>query len=159
MAFKGKREPGAEYFDDVIDRSGVGGMGQAGVLGGIGLDDYDGVQEKVQQDGVEITINCRFCNSKRGIVLEWPELFQVGMNGPGFPPLLPQGWQFSQNNGTAVFIHRCPGCSQPQGLAVHMTPDEARRHIESAVAAGLVAPQQVAAWRQQIAQLRQQYQR
>lgn len=154
---KGKRVQGAEYFDDIVERGGVGGVGNAGILQSAGLDDYDGVSEKVQPDGVAIEINCRFCNSKRGIVLEWPELYQVGSNVPGAPPLLPPGWRFSQNNGTAAFIHQCPACSQREGLAIHMTPEEARRHVTSAVEAGIISKPAVQAWGQQVARLRGQY--
>lgn len=154
---KGKRIQGAEYFEDVIDSGGVGGLGNAGILQGMGLDDYDSIREKVQADGLNVEINCRFCNGKRGIVLEWPELYQIGSNAPGAPVLVPRGWQFSPNNGTALFLHRCPACSQQQGLTIHITPDEARRHVSSAVAAGLIPPSQLNQWKAQVAQLRSQF--
>ncbi len=153
----GKRIEGGEYFDDVLERGGVGGMGHAGILQSAGLDDYDNVAESIQQDGLAVKINCRRCGSSRGITLEWPELYQVGSNVPGTAPLLPKGWQFSRNNGTAVFMHPCPSCSNPNGLAIHLTPEEARRHVTSAVDAGLVSKPAVQAWGQAVARLRSQY--
>lgn len=155
--YKGKRVQDGEYFDDIIQNGGVGGRGNAGILASAGLDDYDSVSESVQQDGILIELNCRYCNSKRGIVLEWPEIYQVGANMPGMPPLMPQGWRYSPNNGTAVFIHRCPSCSHPEGLAIHMTPDEGRRHVTSAVDAGIIPKQAIAAWGQHVAKLRGQF--
>lgn len=155
--YKGKRIADAEYFDDVITRGGVGGTGNAGVLSGMGLDDFDNIQESVQTDGVKVEMNCRFCNSKRGVVLEWPELYQVGSNGPNLPVLLPKGWQYSQNNGTTVFIHACPSCGKREGIAIHMTPDEARRHVQSGAEAGLIHPQQLQKWKMAVQQFRQQY--
>jgi hypothetical protein len=128
-------------------------MGNAGILNSAGLDDYDSVREKIQADGVEVSVNCRMCNSKRGIVLEWPELYQIGANNPALPPLIPPGWRFSQNNGSAVFITTCPACGKP-GLAIHVTPDEARRKVESAVNAGLIPPHAIQQWRAHVARVR-----
>ena len=154
---KGKRIADAEYFDDIISTGGVGGTGNAGILQSMGLDDYDSVREEVETEGLRVEINCRFCNSKRGIVLEWVELYQVGSNGPNLPLLVPQGWQFSINNGTAVFIHRCPSCGEGQGLAIHMTPDEARRHVEAAAQANLITPQVLQQWKAQVAAFRSRH--
>lgn len=152
----GKRIQGSEYFDDILESGGIGGTGNAGILNSAGLDDYDSIQEKVIPNGVEVSVNCRLCNSKRGIVMEWPELYQIGSNNPQMPPLIPPGWQFSPNNGSAVFVAACPACGQA-GLAVHVTPDEARRKVESAVNAGLIPPQAVQQWRAQVARARGQY--
>ncbi len=152
----GKKIPGAEYFDDVIDSGGIGGNGNAGILNSAGLDDYDAVRETVQEDGVEVSINCRLCNSKRGVVLEWAELYQIGSNTPQLPPLIPPGWHFSQNNGTAAFVHPCPACGQ-KGLTIHVTPDEARNKIQAAVNANLITPQTVQQWRQSVHRIRGQH--
>jgi hypothetical protein len=154
----GKRIADAEYFDDVLESGGIGGTGNAGILNSAGLDDYDSVKERTLPDGIEVSVNCRMCNSKRGIVLEWPELYQIGSNNPGLPPLIPPGWRFSPNNGSALFVTGCPVCGR-NGLAIHITPDEARRKVESAVAAGLVAPQAIQQWRANVARIRGQYPR
>jgi hypothetical protein len=156
MNYKGKRIGDAEYFDDILSSGGVGGLGNAGILGGMGLDDYDSVRERVEAEGLFVQLNCRFCNRERAITVEWPELYQIGSNAPGLPVLMPQGWRFSPNNGTAFLAHGCPACGQP-GLTLHMTPDEARRHVENAVQATLIPPQAIASWRQHIAALRSQF--
>lgn len=152
----GKRIQDAEYFDDILGTGGVGGTGNAGILDSAGLDDYDNVREKVQEDGVLVSCNCRMCNSKRGIVLEWPELYQIGSNQHGMPPLIPPGWQFSSNNGSVAFIHSCPACGK-KGITIHVTPDEARRKIESAVQANIITPQLVSQWRAQVQRIRGQH--
>jgi hypothetical protein len=154
--YKGKRIGDAEYFDDILNNGGVGGLGNAGILGGMGLDDYDSVREKIEVDGLLVQINCRFCNRERAITVEWPEMYQIGSNAPGLPVLMPRGWQFSPNNGTAFLAQRCPACGQP-GLTLHMTPDEARRHVEHAVHATIIPPQAIASWRQHIEALRSQF--
>lgn len=152
---KGKRIDGAEYFDDVLESGGVGGRGNSGILDSAGLDDYDSVRERILPEGVEVSVNCRLCNSKRGVLFEWPELYQIGSNGPSQPPLIPPGWQFSRNNGTVVFVAGCPACGQP-GVALHVTPDEARRKVESAMNAGLLTPAVVQRWREAVARMRGQ---
>lgn len=136
MTYKGKRIEEAEYFEDVLNGA------DHGILKGAGLADYDSIKETIEKEGVHVVLNCRLCNSKRGIILEWPELYWVGSNGPGMPLLLPQGWALSQNNGTAVLQAQCPRCGKP-GLAVHVTPEEARRNIQSAVNSGLLEPRQL----------------
>jgi len=158
MQHRGSRIAGGEYFDDVISNTGIGGVGSdAGILQSKGLDDYDGVTEHVQPDGVVVEMNCRRCNRKQGLVLEWPEIFVVGSNTPQLPPLAPRGWVYSQNNGAIALIHRCPGCGSPEGLAIHVTPGEARGYLKSAVESGIVSQDQIQLWGQGVARMRGQY--
>jgi hypothetical protein len=133
MVYKGKRLEDGEYFDDVVDH------GSAGILAGAGLADYDSLKESMEQDGLKVELNCRLCNAKRGIILEWPELYWIASNAPGLPVLLPRGWALSPNNGTMFLQAQCSKCGQP-GLAVHVTPEEARRNVKNAVDSGLVSP-------------------
>lgn len=127
-------------FEDV--RSGEAGIAEGGILDSAGLRDYDDVQTAVVKGGVKATLNCRFCNRKRGIELEWPELIWLGENQPGQMPILPQHWQYSPQNATAYVTLPCPSCGRP-GFSVHMTPDEARTHVSAGLKSGLVPPQMV----------------
>lgn len=126
-----------DTFEDV--RSGEAGINEGGILDSAGLRDYDDIQTAVVKDGVRATLNCRFCNKKRGIEIEWPELIFVGENKPGHVPLLPPNWQYSQQNATAYTTMECPACGRP-GFSVHVTPDEARTHVQAGLKSGLISP-------------------
>jgi hypothetical protein len=155
---KGPRVAGGEYFDDVVLNTGIGGLGSdAGILHGRGLDDYDGLTEQVLPEGVQVEMNCRRCNRKQGIVLEWPEIFIVASNTPQLPPIAPRGWMYSPNNGTVALIQRCPGCGAQEGLALHVSPQEARTYLKSASEAGIVTKEQLHVWGQGVAGLRAQH--
>jgi phage FluMu protein Com len=132
MTYRGRRENGVDYFDDIL------GQDDAGALEGLGRADFDRLREKYDQTGLQVNVNCRFCNKGHLLTVEWPELYVIGLNRPGRPPALPQNWQYSQNNGSAFLQLRCSRCHNP-GIAVHVTPDEARRHIKKAVDSGLVS--------------------
>lgn len=143
-----------DAFDDVL--SGEAGVQEGGgILDSQGLRDYEGIETRLEgpspphhQGGVAVTLNCRHCNKKRKVILEWPEIIVVADNGPGKRPLLPQGWKFSQNNLDAYVMLPCPSCGQP-GFAIHMTPEEAQQHVRSGVNSGLLNPQAVQQLQQQ----------
>lgn len=138
-------------YDDFADfLEGDGALREGGgILDSHGLRDYEGIETAVIPEGAGVILNCRSCNKKRRVVVEWPELVVLAENGPGARPLLPQGWVFSQNNLDAYVQLRCGGCGQP-GFAVHMTPQEAQQHVKSGLAAGLIQPQLVQGIQQKI---------
>lgn len=142
----GARIHGADYFDDM---TGVGG-----ILESKGLDDYEGLKEEVKPEGIEVKLNCWGCNRPREVVIEWPEVILVAENKQGAPPVLPPGWKYSANNHTAYIAFNCRGCGQHEGIAVHMTPQEAQEHVKRGLGAGFVNPQQIQAIRQKMAPYR-----
>lgn len=144
--FRGKREQGVDYFDDVLSETG-------GIHEGGGLEDFEGVKEKLVTDGLQLQMKCRLCGKAHNVVLEWEELFVVGSNAVGQPPLLPQNWQYSTNNQDAYTQIQCSRCHNP-GLAPHVTPEEARKIVNQGVSRGLVNPQAVNAWKQRVAMAR-----
>lgn len=137
-----------DQFDDFLQGNGALREG-GGILDSPGLHDYEGIQTKVEADGLHVILNCRFCNKKRQVVLEWPELVILGENSQGGAPILPRGWVFSENNGTAFVKLPCPNCGNA-GFAVHMTPEEAREKVGNALKAGLVSQAQVVQLQQQV---------
>jgi len=145
--FKGSRDAGVDYFDDVLTKDA------GGVFEGLGLDDYEGVRETVNADGLKISMNCRKCNKPREVTLDWQELFLVGSNGPGFALLKPDGWEYSQNNGKLYPASVRCNCGEP--LCPQITPDEARERVNQAVQQGLVARGALQQWGQQVALYRQ----
>jgi hypothetical protein len=147
--YKGAREAGVDYFDDYL-----GDNEEAGVLTGGGIKDYDRLREKLGTEGVEIEMNCRLCGKRANVTLEWFELFVVGTNGANQPLLLPRGWQYSENNGTVYCAIRCGRC--PEGYcAPQVTPDEARKYVNTAVSRGMVNPGLVQQWKQAVDMARQ----
>ena len=125
-------------FEDV--RSGEAGVSEGGILDSAGLRDYDGIQTAVVKDGAGSTLNCRFCNKKRRVDVEWGELVVLAENVPNQPPVLPPNWQYSQANATAYTTLQCPSCGKP-GFSIHMTPQEAQSHVRAGLSANLVNPQ------------------
>lgn len=144
--FRGKREAGVDYFDDVLGEVG-------GIHEGIGLDDFEGVREKLVPEGLELFMKCKLCGKDHRVILEWEELFVVGSNTPGLPPILPPGWQYSSVNQDAYNAMSCGKCRGP-GVAPHVTPEEARRLVNQGVSRGLVSPQALQMWKQRVAQAR-----
>jgi hypothetical protein len=133
MVWRGQREQGIDYFDDIL------GSAEAGIHSGAGLADFDAVREKYSSEGLAVTVNCRFCNKGHQITMEWPELYIVGLNRPGRPVALPAKWKYSNNNRSAYLELDCTRCHNP-GLALHVTPDEARRHVQTGLDSGNLAP-------------------
>lgn len=149
--FKGSRDPGVDYFDDVLRKD------DAGVFGGLGIEDYDGLKEEISPEGLKIRMNCRSCGKEHDVTLEWQELYIAGTNGlPGASLLLPNGWQYSQNNGKLYPANiKCSKC--PDGfLCPQITPDEARARVNDALSQNLIDPNLLAQWKQQVTMYRQQ---
>ncbi len=146
---KGARVNGADYFDDIAQRE------DAGVFGGLGVEDYEGVKESIDESGLVIRMNCRSCGKQHDVTLEWKELFMVGSNGPGLSPLMPPGWQYSDNNGKLYPANiPCSKCSNL--LCPQVTPDEARDRVNDAVSRGMVPIQALAGWKHQVDMYRSQ---
>lgn len=137
-----------DTFTDVFsDDSG-------GSLESPGLRDYDNVQQTIEPDGLKVAISCRLCGRKHELTLEWHELYVIGSNKPGTVPIMPRDFRRSEQ-GTAYTQYNCTKCANP-GITVHITPDEAARHINTAVQSGFVSPQQAQTWGQQVMQARGQ---
>lgn len=144
---------GGEYLDDLLD---VDETAEGGILDSAGLRDYDRVKSSVKRDGLEVRMNCRHCNNTRDVTITWPELMHVGGNKQGAPPSLPLNWRYSPNNHTAYEPITCPKCGTQAGFAVHLTPEEARRHVTHGINAGYVSQQQASQVHQQVAALQAQ---
>lgn len=144
--FRGKREAGVDYFDDVLGEVG-------GIHEGTGLNDFEGVKERLVAEGLQLQMKCRLCGKSHNVVLEWEELFVVGSNNPGMAPVLPPNWRYSQNNQDAYTMLACSRCGG-EGLAPHVTPEDARKIVNQGVSRGLVPPQAVNAWKQRVAMAR-----
>lgn len=137
-----------DQFDDM--RSDDTG----GTLESPGLKDYDNVKQDTTAEGLAVEVSCRLCNKKHKVTLEWPELYVIGSNKPGVPPLMPPGYHRSEQ-GTAFVQFACSKCGGP-GVAIHVTPDEAARHLNAAVGAGFVSKEQAAQWGSAVMQARGQ---
>lgn len=141
--YRGARVPTGDYFDDIVNPSHDGG-----VLGGMGLDDYDRVSRRLTDEGVEIEqLSCRVCGKKANLVVTWEELFYISRNGPGQPVILPKGWRRSEQNMTCYIMVRCNGGRCSDGYyAVHFTPDQANQMLLQAGNSGLITRDQVQRW-------------
>lgn len=141
-----------DHFDDFLEGDGAIREG-GGILDSHGLSDYEGIQTAVVPEGAGVVLNCRRCNKKRRVIVEWPELVILAENGPGRRPILPPGWKFSENNRDAYVQLNCASCGNP-GYAVHMTPQEAKMHVTAGLTAGLIHPHTVQGIQQRMAQTR-----
>jgi len=144
--YKGSREQGVDYFDDVL-----GNNDEAGILKGQGLADFDSVKEQITPEGVAVSqLSCHSCGTKKNITISWEELFYVSQNRPGGPLMLPEGWSRSERNMSCYIQMKCPKCGEA-GFAVHYTPDEARNRLRQASDAGFIDQAMVTEWAQKIA--------
>jgi hypothetical protein len=147
-------------MSEAYDEDELAALENHGILGGKALDQYEQVREKMEADGVKVTMSCRWCGKPSQVTLEWPELFFVGANGANQPLLVPPGWAFSSYNQSLYVALRCSQCTngagsqdaQP-GLSVHMTPDEARRNFTTALQRGFVSKDQANQLKLQVAQV------
>ena len=141
-----------DAFDDFLEGDQAIREG-GGILDSHGLRDYESIETSVIVEGAGVILNCRSCNKKRRIIVEWPELVVLAENGPGRRPILPPGWKFSENNRDGYVQLNCTSCGKP-GYAVHMTPQEAQTHVKAGLSAGLIRPQMVQHYQNQVAQMR-----
>ena len=141
-----------DQFADFLEGDGALREG-GGILDSHGLRDFEGIETSVIPEGAGVVLNCRSCNKKRRVIVEWDELVVLGENGPGLRPILPQGWAFSENNRDAYVQLPCSSCGQP-GFAVHMTPQEAQGHVKAGMAAGLIQPQRAQSIAHRVRQMR-----
>lgn len=141
-----------DHFDDFLGGE-AGAQEGGGILDSQGLRDYEGIETHVEAGGAAVTSNCRKCNKKRKVIIEWPELIILGTNAPGKRPILPRGWQFSQNNLDAFVALRCTACGE-DGFNIHMAPTEAQQHVRAGLNSGLIQPQVVQQYTAQAEQAR-----
>ena len=137
-----KREPNVDYFDDFLSETG-------GIHGGRALDALETVSESITRDGLNVKVTCSLCGREHMVTLEWEELFVVGNNGPGRPPILPANWHYSQNNQDAYVQLRCSSCNGP-GIAVHELPADAQEACMTARRRGYISDAQIAQWQQSL---------
>lgn len=146
MTYRGAREAGVDYFDDVL-----GDNKTAGVFQGMGINDYDRMDQSINPDGVTVRMNCRACNKRGDVTVSWEELYYVGSNGGGQPLVLPQGWSKSDENLDCYVRLPCGRCREAHGgFAPHFTPDEAKSLIQQAANSGFINQQQVGTWQRKI---------
>jgi len=136
-------------FDDFQD---IFSDDTGGTLESPGLRDYDNVRQEVVPEGLTVQVPCRYCGKGHKVTMEWHELYVVGSNQPNVTPIMPPGYRRS-NQGTVYLEMGCAKCGNP-GVAIHITPDEAARHVTTAVKTGFVSKDQAAAWGQQVMQAR-----
>jgi hypothetical protein len=125
-----------DTFDDIL-----GDNDDGGVFAGSGHKTYEGIKQTSQANGIKAEMQCRSCGKPGGLLLDWNELFVIGTNGPNTPVLLPPGWKLSPSNRSAYVELQC-SCGKP-GFALHVTPDEAAKHVKTAMASGLMPQAQV----------------
>jgi len=128
-----------DEFDDFADI--LGDNDDGGVFAGSGHRSYENVKQSTQANGLRVEMQCRMCGKPGALNIDWNELFVIGTNGPNTPVLLPPNWSLSPTTKSAVVTANC-SCGKP-GYAVHVTPDEAARHVQTAMKSGLMQPQQV----------------
>lgn len=146
MLHKGRREEGVDYFDDFDvpgDREG-GGI----FTGSLGQAEFESVRNFVDpENGLGNRMSCRNCGKAAIVWIGWEELYIIGTNGPGVAPLLPQGFQYSENNNDVYpTTSKCLKCGTP--VCPHVTPDEAREHVNAATNAGYIPMGAIHQWQQ-----------
>lgn len=142
-AFKGSRQGGSDYFDDIMADNRVPAMFET--AGNTGMAAYEAITQQQTEQGIHITMHCRppGCGNQRGIDISWAELFVVA-NAPR-TGILPEGWKKSNHNHMAYPDLRC-SCSEP---VVAMIPcDEAAKLCDQAFKSGVTSFEAIAGDRQ-----------
>lgn len=135
--FRGARQEGAEYFDDIMGDNSTPEIFRTD-QGGIGA--YDSVQAQAGPTGMTIVMHCRppGCGHRRNVILSWPELFVVA-----YAPqtdFLPPDWDFSAANQSPYPKVTCP-CGEP--VAPMIPCDWAMRQVSQAIQNQVVTQQQL----------------
>lgn len=139
----GQRDPNADYFDDYM------GDNEAPGMFGPGMKDYDRVQVQKNRQGLTCRFHCRGCSADVVLDVEWHELYVVSMMPVtsdlmgGGNPILPPQWTLSDVNRSAYPAMKCNKCGAL--CALHFTPGECRREIESAIESRILGEQQLRA--------------
>lgn len=132
------RDPNADYFDDYM------GDNEAPSMFGPGMKDYDRVQVEKTRQGLAARFHCRGCSSDVRLDVEWHEIYVVSMmpvtaDLMGGNPIVPPEWTLSEINGTAYPAMKCGKCGAL--CALHFTPAECRREIETAIESRMLSQQ------------------
>lgn len=112
-------------------------LSNGGIHGGAALNRYEGMRTSMTPEGVSHEMSCRTCGNRAALIVEWDELMTVGANGPGLPPLAPQGWFYSPKNGGLVNLQRCNKCGsdgsdqQHYGFYCLYFPEDARKAVQT----------------------------
>lgn len=156
--YRGSREQGADYFDDVMGDNKAPEMFRTD-MGGFG--EYEGIKTAATPEGIQVTMHCRppGCGKPRQCLFTWGELFVIA-HAPQ-TNMLPPGWRVSEVNHAP-----CPElkCNCGEAFEPICPPDWALRQIQLAAAPGGHVTQQqlmadpVVRQVQQVIQQRQQQQ-
>jgi hypothetical protein len=137
--YRGSREQGADYFDDVMGDNETPEMFRT-AMGGIG--EYEGVKTSASPQGILITMHCRppGCGKPRQALVTWGELFVIA-HAPQ-TNILPSGWRISEVNHAPVPELQC-NCGQP--FQPVCPPDWAYRQVNLALQGNVITQQQLLA--------------
>ncbi len=153
--YRGSREHGADYFDDVMGDNKQPEMFRTD-MGGFG--EYEGIKTASTPEGIKVTMHCRppGCGKPRECLFTWGELFVIA-HAPQ-TNILPPDWRVSEVNNAPCPSLKC-NCGEP--FEPICPPDWAMRQVQLAGQNGLLSQQQLMAdpvvrQVQQILQQRQQ---
>ena len=136
--YRGHREDGCDYFDDVMGDNDVPAI--FATPGG-GLGEYESIKTEATPDGMAVRMHCRppGCGQPRGIEITWAELFIIA-NAPQ-TGILPDGWARSETNASCYPAIQCR-CGQP--IAPMISPGWAGRQLNDALQANQTSQQALA---------------
>lgn len=133
--YRGSREHGADYFDDVMGDNRAPEIFRTD-MGGIG--EYDDVKEHATEEGIVIVMHCRppGCGKPRQVTLTWGELFVVA-HAPQ-TNILPSGWRISEVNHAP-----CPSlpCNCGRQIEPIVPVDWAWKQVNLALQGGFTSQQ------------------
>jgi len=146
--YRGARQEGADYFDDVVDAQEGGGV----FKGGTGLGGYEGkVREEITPEGVVYRgVRCEGCGLARDVWVTYQELFFLAQNGPNRPLILPENWGYSDQEADFELKAACPKCSSV--FELHVELEEARNRFNQGFQNGYIPPQVLEGWKQRVLQ-------
>lgn len=137
-----------DFFNDV-DMAGLG----LGVLAGDGAASHQGTRSKISPDrsGMGFELTCDSCGQRQYVVCSWDELLIVscGFAPPGNAQSRP--WGYDQHRGAVHPNTPCCACQRLDTM-LHLTPDEAARHVRAGEQAQCISAAYIANAKQQIAQ-------
>ena len=138
-----------DYFADVRGSNEMRGYG---ALDGDAVRSHSKANESRAPDnsGIIYSCNCQQCGAPHQLSVSWLEFIY---GGGGFKPVHPEDhrpWEYARQHGG---FHPNVGCLKcGTAILLIITPDECNRHLKSALAAGLVRPDQIQKIQTQLAQ-------
>ncbi len=114
-----------------------------GIFSGAGIEVFDDIQQKTEEEGLSFTINCVNCGTKNKVLISWEELIILALDKKFNKLLLPDStWKLDAERKPNCCL-KCVNCRRGN-IILPMSFDAAEKHVEDAFLNGKISKDQVA---------------